>query len=693
MRNKLLILLLAFPVFLVKAQDLTDIRATRHDPVYTTYAAPPERTSYLTDQGYQLQWYDESSGIAFLSAAGPGFGMAFQIGNRLIYKLEQLHQEPVITTSLSDLVELNFKLTEGLKINLFFAVYSSRAALAEYRLENTGCRPLTVTLHPWLLFPSADTSLFIRKNGAQTFEFPLYKPRDSWMKQHNIPLEERFNGRWSLSGISTIRGKVFARTIPDDAFGPGEDPLDPLINSLLPWYRKSIAVQGVIRQRTVTIYPGDVTKIRMVTEVNPGKMLPQPGYTTHTETLHKLAVDELVNQSRAAYRVIPVQDFPDNDHKLLYISAFSLMRQCMMPPEGSCHFLYYVFSREPRWGWGYGGQVFHESLTMPFYALMDPAGAMNSQRVFMERQRDDGYINYRTGPYLDETIETNGISTTSAPWFSYTNLEVFKITRDRRFLEEAYPSGRKLYEYFITHRDSNHNGLCEWGGHAELESVRDARVAVWDQVGWASNFEGPDLNAMLVMEARSLAEMAAELGKKSEADEWDRRARVMKEKIDGMMWDPETNFYYNVNRNNQTFTFRNPDDLKIMEVIGFLPLWAGIPDSARAASLVDVLTDSTHFWRRFGVPSLAASHPYYCPIGYWNGPVWVQWNHMIYKGLLDYGYPAIANELAGRVMDNMIYHLRKDHTFWEFYSADDRQAGWNHSYIWAGTVVGLMTGR
>ena len=138
---------------------------------------------------------------------------------------------------------------------------------------------------------------------------------------------------------------------------------------------------------------------------------------------------------------------------------------------------------------------------------------MNSQRVFMQRQTADGYINYRTGPYLDETIpyDGNGGLTTSAPWFNYINWEVYKITRDRKFLQEAYASGKKFYLYYVRNRDSNKNGLCEWGAEGELESVRDARVAVWDNVGRPMNFEGPDVNSMLVKEARSLAEMARAL--------------------------------------------------------------------------------------------------------------------------------------------------------------------------------------
>jgi glycogen debranching enzyme len=372
---------------------------------------------------------------------------------------------------------------------------------------------------------------------------------------------------------------------------------------------------------------------------------------------------------------------------MLYWSAFSMMRQCMMPPEGECKVPYYVFSREPKWGWGYGGQVFHESLAMLAYVYMDPAGAMNSQRVYMQRQREDGYINYRTGPWLNETIETGGKPTTSAPWYNYVNHEIYQVTKDAGFLKEAYQSGKKFYAYFVSQRDSNANGLCEWGAHAELESVRDARVAVWDKVGWASNFEGPDVNSMLVREAMGLEQMALALGKSEEANEWEQKALERVQKINQKLWDPVSGFYFNINRNDGSFSYKKQDDLKIKEIIGILPLWAGVPDREQAHLLVRNLLDTNQFWRRFGIPSLSAADPYYCPIGYWNGPVWVQWNYLIYRGLKEYGYYYEAKQLSNRVMDNMIFHLKKDHTFWEFYSADDYQAGWNRTYIWAGLAA------
>ncbi len=390
------------------------------------------------------------------------------------------------------------------------------------------------------------------------------------------------------------------------------------------------------------------------------------------------------------YSRIPVPRFSNPDKEMLYWSAFSLMRQVMLPPEARCGYNYYVFSREPQWGWGHGGQVFHESLTMLAYALMDPVSAMNSQRIYRERQHDDGYINYRTGPYLDETIPHKNQLTTSAPWYAWQNWEVYSITRDKAFLAEMYESSARFYRYYTQNRDSDGDGLCEWGGEAVLESVRDARVAIWDEVGWPAEFEALDANTMLVMEAKALALMARELGRESEADAWQHDADERAGRINDTFWDEDRGFYFQVDKKDNDFTFLRPDDLKREEMIGFLPLWAGIADSSRAARLVQKLTDTSKFWRPYGVPSLAADDPYYNPKGYWNGPVWVEWMYLIERGLINYGYTAEARELVDRVAAGMIAQLKKDHNFWEFYSPDEAWAGYHKTYIWAGIIARMM---
>jgi glycogen debranching enzyme len=156
------------------------------------------------------------------------------------------------------------------------------------------------------------------------------------------------------------------------------------------------------------------------------------------------------------------------------------------------------------------------------------------------------------------------------------------------------------------------------------------------------------------------------------------------------MWDEATGFYYNADKADNDFTFNNPDDLKREEIIGFLPLWAGVANKEQAKRLVEKLTDPDKFWRKYGVPSLAADDPYYNPKGYWNGPVWVEWDFLIVDGLLQYGYRKEAKEIVLRVATNMAEQLKKDHQFWEFYSPDDQWAGYHRQYIWAGIINRML---
>ncbi|MGE5424882.1 MAG: MGH1-like glycoside hydrolase domain-containing protein, partial [Syntrophothermus sp.] len=451
--------------------------------------------------------------------------------------------------------------------------------------------------------------------------------------------------------------------------------------------RAALFVKGVAGCRSIHVAPGERTSLRMVIHLRK-----DCEKINHPLIKKIMDIDEesLIRDDEKIFQNIPALKGISRDQQIFYQSCFSLMRQCMMPQEGECKTNYYVFSREPRWGWGYGGQVFHESLAMLAYVFMDPKGAMDSQRIYMQRQHDNGYINYRTGPYLNESIPYDSTFTSSAPWYNYENYEIYKITKDRAFLKEAYESGKKFYEFYVASRDSNSNGLCEWGGEASLESVRDARVAVWDQVGWPSNFEGPDVNSMLVMEAKSLEKMAKELGLEQESKKWKKDWEQRADKINWFMWDESTGLYYNINRNNQSFTFRKDNDLKIKEIIGFLPYWAGIPDSAQVERLMQVMKDSAEFWRPNGISTLSAKESYYNPIGYWNGPVWVQWNYLLFRGMLDHGDTTGAKILVSRVINTMIWHLKNDHTFWEFYSPDDHQAGWNQTYIWAGIAARFL---
>jgi len=695
-----LIILLLFIITPSSGQIPGSLDATKKDAIYTTYAAPLTRSSYKTDQAYQFLWNDNENAPEFVSKDGLNIGLAFENGHQAIFRTGELYREPVITTSYSDLVKYYYYPFRNIRVEVLFDVYSSQEAFMDISIKNEGVFPEEMKLIPYLYCQAGGTlNDIVHQDPFDFYTFSVDKKRDDWMREHSIPFTEKLRGCFgSETRFDSV--KTFTATGHHGTTEPSPDLLTEMKQQFMWNKRSSDAIKGILGYRSFRIYPGDRVHFRMIFGMeDAGMRIPdqyrklQPLFAV--DTAQVIREDEKVYKRVAAMTPAAIQIPEENgisakDCRLFFQSCFNLLRQCRMPAEGECKSNYYVFSREPKWGWGYGGQVFHESLSMLAYAIIDPEGAMKSQRYYFARQRPNGYINYRTCPYLNYTIEFNGKPTTSAPWFNYENLGIYKVTGDKRFLAEAYTSGVKFYNYFIANRDSNHNGLCEWGGEASLESVRDARVAVWDKVGWPSNFEGPDLNSMLVMEARSLAEMASILGYKKEAGNWSADADKRSALINKYMWDTVSGFYYNINRDHQSFTYRKQDDLKIKEIIGFLPLWAGVSDPARTKSLVNTLKNPDEFWRTYGVPTLSAKDDYYNPMGYWNGPVWVQWDYLLFRGLLDHGYKAEATELAVRVIRNMILQLKNDHAFWEFYSPDEPIAGWNKTYIWAGIAARFL---
>jgi hypothetical protein len=415
--------------------------------------------------------------------------------------------------------------------------------------------------------------------------------------------------------------------------------------------------------------------------------------------LKSINLEQFVSADEELYSRIPDLSFSDSDQEMMYWSAFSLMRQCMLPPEGECSYNYNVYSREPTWGWGHAGQVFHENLSMLAYAFMDFESAQNSQRVFSERMNSQpewpqGYIPYRTGPYLNEVNFLAGEYTSSAPWFNYENLEIFKVSRDTSFLDEMYSKGVEFYNFWLDERDDDADGLCEWGGHAFWESVRDYNV-IWDLLGgWsdphsANKVEALDLNCELVVEAKSLSKIAAILGKEDESILWLQRAQDRANLINSFMWDDETKFYYHVTKEDHSFTYQNSNDLKRKEQIGFLPLWAGIANEEQASYLKEELMNEITFGRPYGVPLLAHNDPF---SEYDNHSVYPEWNYFNFKGLLNYGFTDEAKILAQRMFEGVIQVLKDHHDFYESYYCDSKRPSdsWLHTYIWSGIVARIL---
>lgn len=711
MKKFLLIFLLTLPVTAQRLNvpdDYLKFSAGADAPLFTTYTAAMERSRLYGDKGYKMDYY---SGCAPITYSGDQAGKIYtlwKVDQVVVMNSDEYFTKPVITSSFPDIAISEYSPFRGIEVQETFFVYSSSIAVVNFAIKNNDNIVHNIELYPVLEL--GNDSLLIKtydKNyNAYITEHHESKYRliSSLYKDAPYPTETRdiFTANFIPYSYGGYRGgpDEFYTTIKTDFYA--ENRNDSL-NHKTEGYVNFISLHGKF-----SLKPGEEINVRVFRGWQ-DKSKNKIELSGEIEKLKTEPLQKYVDEDVRLFSKIPRIKFESDEEKLVYLSAFNLVRGCMYPPSGKTNYNFYVFSRQPLWGWGHGHQVLHESLSMLAYAYLDPQSAEGSQRVYMEQQRDDGLIAYRHGPrglqdYPHYSKELGrDMSTTSAPFFSWINWEIYKVSKDKKFLEDAYAAGSKYANWLSENRDTDKDGMFEWGPYGIIENVRDWYNAVFqvsaqryldvDKEDISDELECLDLTVMIIKEMKSLAEMAKTLGKNDEADKWNSKAAHTADLVNKYMWDDEKGFYFSINKRDHSFKFLTRD-LRREEIIGFLPLWAGIVPKDREQKLIDKLTDKNKFWRKYGVPTLAADDPWFTPyVDYcckWNGPVWLLWDYMVMDGLKNYGHTELAAELANKMMHAVTTQLTKNHNFWESYSPDNEVLNSPSNYIWDSIMARVL---
>jgi Mannosylglycerate hydrolase MGH1-like glycoside hydrolase domain len=648
-------------------------------PVLLTFAAAPDRTRYLEDEGYTLA-RDDDGVVRMVTDTAGDLGFAFHLEDRWYVGEADFSSPVLIHHTTSDGVLYDFDLIPGLRVEVRFVVATSRVAAVELVVRSTLSRDVTLTVLPWM-----------RRCGDGRYPDPAGIP-DGLRASHNTGVDLM---------LEVVGPGTYLTELTDALVAPGlgatwtslegcSDTVAEDVAALAaatgpPGYR--VAMLGL----PFALYVPTMTNVpaRLYRAVVDSARQPLLG--EELAEAQRLSPVALLTASHQRLQAIPTLEGLTGGAATVFRSSFVLLDQLMMPAEGVLDHDYYLLSREPTWWFARLGQHMPESLAMILMAHFDPAAALASHRVFLDRVSPDGYLPYNIGPVVEQTA----LGTASAPLFSYIAWEIAQITGDATFLADAYEAGTRIHGFWVDQRDVDGDGLAEWGGYGATESMRDQENVIWDTVAAPEEVEGVALNTLLVKDASTLALMADALGLTADASDWRGRARSRAALINDTMWDEETGFYYHVDRDTNTFDHTTPADLKRMEIAGLLPLWGGFVPADRLDILLDHLSDPASFWREGGVPGLAANDPYYSPEAdrccRWRGPMMVHWQWLLMRGLVSAGADDLAVELTRRVLEAVRIPLSDVHQFRELYNPDDLHAP-NHSlpnYLWS-TLVALM---
>jgi hypothetical protein len=695
--------ILLFPQKLVVSDEYLKINASANDPLYTTYAASMERSRLYGDNAYKMDYYSDCSPINYSSDQAGRIYNIWMVNKLVIDKISKFYQKPLVIASFPDMAIMEYQPFEGIKVQECFFVFSSTLALVQLHIENTSGSNQAIELFP------------ILELGNDSLEIKYFNKENNGYVTHHFESKKRL--------ISNLYAKAPYPVHTRDFFAGSEKPysfggFSGTANDFYNYIKTDFYIENRVQDSLNFLGSGysDFISLHYKFELRPGESKTIRyfrGEQDQSEDINNLVqqVTELksaslpsfVDDNIKLFSKIPQINFNSENEKLVYLSAFNLVRGCMLPPAGETRHNFYVFSRNPLWGWGHGHQVLHESISMLAYVYLDPESAQESQRVYIEQQSDSGLIAYRHGPRGAQTYPHKGEPTTSAPFYSWINWEIYQVSKDEKFLKEAYQSGVKYMNWLIAHRDKDKDGMFEWGPYGIIENVRDWYNAVFqvsaeryldvDKEDISDELECLDLTLMIIKEMRSLSSMAQQLRLKQESIRWKVEADKTAKLVNENMWDEGSSFFYSINRKDHSFFFMDRD-LKRQEIIGFLPLWAKAVDKNRAELLIQTLTDTAKFWREFGVPTLAADDAWYSPyVDYcckWNGPVWLLWDYMVFDGLVNYGYNDLAIQLADKMMLAVTMQLSKNHNFWESYSPDNTVLDCPPNYIWDAIMAKVL---
>ena len=183
------------------------------------------------------------------------------------------------------------------------------------------------------------------------------------------------------------------------------------------------------------------------------------------------------------------------------------------------------------------------------------------------------------------------------------------------------------------------------------------------------------LNSLLYKTEEDLRQMSELLGKKAEAEQWEKKALRRRELINKYLWDESRGMFFDYN-------FVTHARSSYEYATTFYPLWAGLASKGQGKSVASKVA-------LFEQPGgLAMSRPE--SQGQWDYPYgWAPIQLLAGEGLRSYDFGGEADRLAYKFLGMVLEDFRSDHTLREKYNVVSRTTETHIGAGYAQNVTGF----
>jgi glycogen debranching enzyme len=359
-------------------------------------------------------------------------------------------------------------------------------------------------------------------------------------------------------------------------------------------------------------------------------------------------------------------------------------------------------------------------------ARLHPAMAVAELDSLLKPQKEDGFIGHltywgRRGAVMSPIYGQSRIGEwrrrhsgmIQPPVLAHALEELWLQTGDSTLITSYLNRVRAFYDWLSRERDADGSGLI--GIVSPYEAGTDNNPSFDRTLGlsnpgrmrilWANrkldwyniirgkNFDyrtlikrdrfvviDPFMNSVYADAWSSLARMHESVGDTEAATSARAQAAKTTDALNDRCWDADRGHYVYLGGADQT-----PDTT--LSVGAIFPLILEGAPKDRVESVVDrYLTNPDHFWRPFPVPSVAASEDSYnaeSEAMIWRGPICMNLNWLLARGLKSHGYSEEAGLIAHRSKEAAFKDFR------EFYSPETGRGMRGTKFGWATTAVAI----
>lgn len=243
-----------------------------------------------------------------------------------------------------------------------------------------------------------------------------------------------------------------------------------------------------------------------------------------------------------------------------------------------------------------------------------------------DRQEEDGAIrcryDFRSKEPIVSAENPDGVG---LPLFAWAEFNLFHKTGNKKRVKEVFPCLHKYMMWLEKFKDENGLYATPLGSTGMTNSPRrDAKYFI-------------DFNVAVAINALYMTSLADILNDKDMNFVFKRQYFMLKTKINSLMWDEQTGFYYDLDSEGR----------KVMRktIASYWPLIAEIPNEDKAEKMIAHLTNPEEFGAEHPFPTLSMDDPDFTSDGDgYRGSVFPQYTFMVIKGLEKYQRYELARE-------------------------------------------------